>query len=1464
MDAAGSGLDLRMYYIIGGVVILLLLLLVSFMLNSRRSARLEVIIEELTERLRQSEANLDDANKALDELFGKKRRGELNLDNTDAVNAAADAAAEAAMVAFKTATVSNAEGKALTIDEAVTDIYNRLNQLSTEQHESYEGIMRDQQGLSHSISQLKTLLSNLPSATTARAAQGMAAQNMSAQGMGSDAQRRGGRGGRGGAGHDNGMFMPPGMVDVTKTEGGQDTSFARTAADIAAMVSRTDFSQIDPNAAPATIGEHMRDSAGNAGYGDNRSMRRDGGFDDSFGSNGGYGNGGNGGYGNGGNGYGREQNGSSYHNRLNKMGSVSDRDPLDPLGMSNLGGGGSVGNAGSGYRIDGAEGELAPTQALPREGNFISVEIERDESNFHQKQDSITPVFPASDAVQAAAVTADAAAVATQGGTGLNGPAVSTGEGPAPSGTMPDAAQAAADQAAQMVADAPIAPDALAQPAAPDLSELSVSTDNDTPSITPVAAPVTTPVAGEPGAGRDLDPLADLNNLSALTDAAARAVAAVASEAAALADLPDSVSGNSAASVKTDTPAAPTLASAPTPALAETGVHTDDAQRFDALNSLTRRFTKEGSSGADEAAADNAIGAGAIDLDQIERDLERELRASMEQEERKLARQLNKIIETSADGAVEVTPVAGAAAAASVGGTFEAADSRDSTSGVNRLKKTALSSALDAANAKPHLTIDFEPSDSLDKVDTMKVSVNHDMSGNGIMSVPDAAAKAAVAALVSGSETPTIQEGAHGNGPVVDMIYDPEYVRKCQDEKPFGINIDTLDKAHTFIEAGVSLTEISAKTGLSEDELRLLYEVDENGKIINSPEKFKQEQADLELAAEADDAVLPVESAATAAGGATASSDAASATNSADTADGIADMADSAFKSTASAASDSGDSNSAADESSSSGTTRKGRGRTELKSDNPVEALDQDERRVIASMMKDKTDPFALSAEVSAGITENSSTAMVVAGVDSAAAADVGLDGTADSDGSKSDGNLSDAERAAQEALAQGGIDALVVDPDELNLEAIDRLADTIIQENRKKDKARKKAKRAAQKKNSTVVAATGAAARSSYSQSSDLSAALQQKTDDNDPLNVLSQYRNKPAAAATAAATAAAAAAAAASSIPARAGAGAPSDNVLDRDNADYQHDLADDIAHALDAEEDSVTLAGRSRTRKKAAPAQAPAQAAAAQASAQAARPESIRSGRAASTSRARRGDRIEPVSRDDDIYLGRPLGLSPTGAAGTGGGAGAGGLAGHMGLPPQSSGRGLDAMLGHSSAQSAAAIGTGAIGAGVGAGVGAGAVGGSGRGSRMTVDMALSQMEQVPAPRAAPLSLGAMDMPSGPSNATTNFSAVTAMNPGMADMLNAPMGLGDMGDMPGNVAPGVGTLAPDEDPADILNQVVKGGLNSVSALSQDQLDTLSELQTAVATGTNGAPAAPGAGGRQQHFANYQARNAYGIKRR
>ena len=86
------------------------------------------------------------------------------------------------------------------------------------------------------------------------------------------------------------------------------------------------------------------------------------------------------------------------------------------------------------------------------------------------------------------------------------------------------------------------------------------------------------------------------------------------------------------------------------------------------------------------------------------------------------------------------------------------------------------------------------PSESLD-VDKLKVSVSNGAQDNSVSGKDITGDMSAANVAYSNSEQ------NNGNAPVVDMIYDEDYVRKQKDEKPFGIDIATLDKAHAFIEA---------------------------------------------------------------------------------------------------------------------------------------------------------------------------------------------------------------------------------------------------------------------------------------------------------------------------------------------------------------------------------------------------------------------------------------------------------------------------------------------------------------------------------------------------------------------------------------------------------------------------------------------------------------------------------------
>ena len=256
---------------------------------------------------------------------------------------------------------------------------------------------------------------------------------------------------------------------------------------------------------------------------------------------------------------------------------------------------------------------------------------------------------------------------------------------------------------------------------------------------------------------------------------------------------------------------------------------------------------------------------------------------------------------------------------------------------------------------KTHLTIDYSSSDSLDNLDNLKVAVNHEMS----VAMP----KQDIKGDLSEFNAQYTKITSTAPAPVVDMIYDHDYVQQ-QKERPNGINIDTLDKAKTFIEAGVSLTEISAKTGLSEDEIRLIYDVDADGKIKDHAEQFNKEVAKLED----EDTSTKIEP--------------AHAPND--------DVMASEKKNVSKVA-------------------------LSLDAASPASALDKDERQEIESMMQEINDPFLAEMKESAQeLPELSQEADFKAAVEQ---------------------NKLERERAL----------------DEVNLEAIDRLADSIISENEQK-----------------------------------------------------------------------------------------------------------------------------------------------------------------------------------------------------------------------------------------------------------------------------------------------------------------------------------------------------------------------------------------------------------------------------
>ncbi len=722
--------------------------------------------------------------------------------------------------------------------------------------------------------------------------------------------------------------------------------------------------------------------------------------------------------------------------------------------------------------------------------------------------------------------------------------------------------------------------------------------------------------------------------------------------------------------------------------------------------------------------------------------------------------------------------------------------------------------AAPESGAQPTLTIDFA-SGSFDSGAELKITV-------------------------SGSGTPKSKPSASGKAPVVDMIYDPDYVRKYRAEKPFGINVETLNRAHEFIAAGISLSELSAKTGLSEEELRLLYDVDETGKISESVDFTEHGGLDVAGAAGLSDEELRAHS----------------------------DQAQLSFAEPhvgswrESLGEPSGASLGAVQAQDAAGAlalSEKAPRKAPLK---PEEALDQDERATIETMMQDQPDPFAhvsapepevapeseeldekealvqklaqskarrkrkakaraAAAERAAAEDSAATESVAVASAAVASAEDEEDEHTALERKLKARRKLRKAQRPAPEPVPEMDSEAPAAVEPEAETEA-DLIARDVL--------ARQRAKA-----NAEEVAPSGDAELDA------LSATL------------IAQTERVGLPKVSGGAQVASVAQAIVSALSAE-------EKELLKSDPNYQQDLARDIAAALaeqtaDDQVDLKSIQGTAVPTPAPASAQATTPSGAPRAPMMPFRRRSAR--RAAATNPAPIGgveaigsyDAMEQVS---DVPMGfesapRPLGgpmVRPSADAGHVSGAPS--ASALLARGPQSSGRGLNAML--SPNPSMGPMGLDPMGAGA---MGAGAMGAMGADAAPAMDsklsQALAQMGEV-AGRAGGGAFKAKDLARASINPGLNFSAGTAMNPGMADMLGAPMG---MGSIDGPYAGAMGYE--DDDPTAVLNEVVNNGLNSVAPLTQEQLDTLNQLQAGLA-----APEAP-----RQHYANYQARNAYGIKR-
>ncbi|HIV56042.1 MAG TPA: hypothetical protein H9898_09725 [Candidatus Anaerobiospirillum stercoravium] len=769
----------------------------------------------------------------------------------------------------------------------------------------------------------------------------------------------------------------------------------------------------------------------------------------------------------------------------------------------------------------------------------------------------------------------------------------------------------------------------------------------------------------------------------------------------------------------------------------------------------------------------------------------------------------------------------------------------------------------DAQAAASTLTIDFEPSNAIDGGSDLKITV----SGSAIK--PDASDLAVAAPVHGASGKSAPGKSAPGkSAPVVDMIYDPDYVRKYQAEKPFGINVETLNKAHEFIVAGISLSELSAKTGLSEEELRLLYDVDAEGHIKESADFAANSGLSVAGAAGLSDEELS----------------------------GHSQQAQASFaepevklwrQSLGEPSGDSLDAVQAQDAAGSLALNDQGAGprasSPRAAERTPQSALDQAERATIATMMQDQPDPFAPVAAAPAAEPEAPAAAVSDDELDEkealvqklaqnkeqrrkrrqaqatreqttkpAAAEQIGpapepsaprsvalsADAAEDEDehtalerklkaGRRAQPEVP-AERAAVPAAPEAASAAAPEEPTE-----VERLAQSIISGSR--------AKAARAQEQAAAAPSTGDVELDA------LSAALIAETE---------------RAAATqpelgGAVNVAAVAQAIVSALSAE-------EKEQLKNNAEYQQDLARDIAAALAAEtqDDQVDLrsiqaqavASSAQPQTEVTPSgapRAPMMPFRRRSAKQALNPAPIGAVEAVGSYGAEGMGAVSGVPEGFGAVptMGAPLGAPMAGTMGgpavrPGAGASQGAApsaASLLARGPQSSGRGLNAMLSPNPTMAglaqADAMGQGdALGAPVDS----------------KLSQALAQMGELASGRGA-TGVKAKDLARASANPGLNFSAGTAMNPGMADMLGAPMGMGTIDGPYGGY--GAGSYE-DDDPSAVLNEVVNNGLNSVAPLTQEQLDTLNQLQSGLAAP---APEPP----RSQHYASYQARNAYGIRR-
>ena len=1215
-------MDIRLIYFIGGLVVVLLLLLISFVLNERRASRIENTLDELQDQLRRDEA-------AGIVHHASSTGGSLDSSQIN---------------------VTNAHGEEQPLDEVLSDLSSKIDAASAEQQKSYANIMADQQSLKHSISQLKTLISSLPTHAIAQAAAASsggdrdesAASNTSAQpqlsentliettntaapvrarintdvrlpvddlvlpDMGRSSGNRGPSLGSGMSanyaraqqvrqqrGSSTDFVDPDLQADLAFAAANRhhaagsgvympdagDGSFVQTANNIAQMVAATDFSQLSQNQAPATIGEQMSQaqaaaaSASNAatyGYGQNPAMGNQLHFADQSMA---------------------QSQGRAQGQPRRVIGGVaakhsSGRDPRNPLGMGNYGVSSPKDNGANAEdaelpsvsaNADNAantvsEEIVAPEPALDavnesaEQSSAPAADLSSDPvvdltDNDETEEVEIEPQSISQHSLEKAQAFAEAYAERKQLASKQDEPAVLSADADESGDASPDAvadADVSASASASAVSTEPEANEGVSGDVSSAESQDSVAASSPVSFATVLAGSTV------------LQPRE--NDLDAEMQLHVEPVAAV--------------------------PATPEIESDASVEEESSGLNlahlngADDDERFDALQSLAANYQQQLSqSGSDEfSPADDA------------------------------------------DAITESSEAAGAATATSPTATTSGANLTIdfAPDDAGQFKVTVANVDTDSSDEEEQGELPRHVTDLEDEGLSFDIEM---ASPSGNVSSADAVAAATAAQIAERPVAATVAQasGVGAKVPVVDMIFDEEYVRKQQREKPNGIDLKILDKAHSFIDAGVSLMELSARTGLSEEELRLLYDVDENGRIKDAAAIFEQmhregddlaldeiasrEHEDDDLSSDVDVAAAEEETVASSVEAESEQDDAALSV--------AAEEQPEHEEQELAAALAAGESK---NRRKSKNSKKRKRRSLAIRNTNPAAALDQDEQQEIASMMEHKEDPFAHSTaasaededmtfvdvelhdgahdrseEESADRAERVELAEGLERPDSLSAADQESADDLSPEEHEAE-HLAEVTAAARERQEQQAIAAKNSQLDR-NLEAIDRLADSIIEKNRQKSGKQKQrsleqdAVPATANTEAVGAGASDATAEPEFLEAEPINnrygehgprvrAGVQSYNQISHPVGLGSVDEDEPDFAGADASSAATAAAAGYQRISTSADAAKASSEIVKamsdnlEINAPYVQQLRAGIADAIDHEDDNVTIAGVAAT--------------------------------------------------------------------------------------------------------------------------------------------------------------------------------------------------------------------------------------------------------------------------------------------